>query len=69
MLTAELLDMALQALVDIESDIPCDAMANADNFCEDFCMVKNDEIGPNKECWLHYLEGEWKNDRLSAVCG
>lgn len=29
---SDLLDRALQALVDMETDIPCDAMANADNF-------------------------------------
>jgi hypothetical protein len=48
----EELELALDTLVYFEFDTPCEKMR--DNFCEDYCMVK-DEVGPDKECWLHYL--------------
>ena len=58
MKTAELLDKALQMLVDSESDVPCVAM-HGSSFCEDFCNVNLLEW-PKKECWLHYIE--WREN-------
>ena len=43
--TAELLDRALQALVDTGYSTPCDVID--DEFCENFC---EDFVGPRKEC-------------------
>ena len=48
----EELELALDTLVYFEFDTPCEKMQKG--FCEDYCMVK-DEVGPDKECWLHYL--------------
>lgn len=53
MSTAELLDRALQALVDTDYSTPCDE--NDEEFCENFCQSFG-EPGPRKECWLHYIE-------------
>ena len=48
----EELELALETLVYFEFDTPCEKMR--DNFCEDYCLAK-DKVGPDKECWLHYL--------------
>ena len=68
MKTAELLDTdkMLQMLVDSKSDMPCIAM-HGSSFCEDFCNV-NILDWPKKECWLHYLEGEWKEKGGKVEC-
>lgn len=52
MKTTELLDRALQALVDTGYSTPCDE--NDDEFCESFCGEGT--YPPCKECWLHYIE-------------
>lgn len=53
-------DKVLQMLVDSKSDAICIAM-HGSHFCED-CNIGLLDY-PKKECWLHYLEGEWKHDR------
>lgn len=58
MKTAELLDKALQMLIDTGSSLPCADMSNDEEFCKDFCKL--DFNGPQKECWMHYIE--WKEN-------
>ena len=58
MKTAELLDKALQMLVDTKLSYPCAYMVDDEEFCKDFC--KPDFNGPQKECWLHYIE--WRDN-------
>ena len=48
---SELLDKALETLVDMEFDIPCDAMFDS-GWCEEYCNFDH----PQKECWKKYLE-------------
>ena len=57
---------ALQALVNMESEIPCDAMVGTDNWCEENCI---DKSCPAAECWVHYLMGGWKNGEPSTEKG
>ena len=59
MKTAELLDKALQMLIETRSTLPCADMSNDEEFCRDFCKPWFD--GPQKECWLHYIEWTEEN--------
>ena len=64
MKTAEPLDTdkLLQMLVDTRSYLPCVNTSNDEEFCKDFCkdFCKPDFNGPQKECWLHYIE--WREN-------
>ena len=48
MTTEEMLDKAIQFLVDLETEIPCEEN------CEYCC--------PQKECWRYFLSGKWKDE-------
>ena len=48
---SELLDKALETLVGMEFDIPCDQMFDS-GWCEERCNFDH----PQKECWKKYLE-------------
>lgn len=55
-----LCEEALQALVDTENETPCDMMACESDWCEENCGGKD---SPDKDCWIHYLTGDWKNGK------
>lgn len=49
---AKLLDAALQMLVDLELESPCDILPDIDDTCAETCKF----YCPQKECWRRYLE-------------
>lgn len=49
---AKLLDAALQMLVDLELESPCDTLPDIDDTCAETCKF----YCPQKECWRRYLE-------------
>ena len=51
MTDSELLDLALEHLVQFESDEPCDAMSG-NEYCEEHCVYPC----PTKECWKTYIK-------------
>ena len=53
----EMLDKAIQFLVDMETDIPCEEMFGYTDYCED-CGYSC----PQKECWQYFLSGKWKDE-------
>jgi hypothetical protein len=48
----KLLDAALQMLVDLELESPCDTLPDIDDTCAETCKFNC----PQKECWQRYLE-------------
>ena len=57
MTNEEMLDKAIQFLVDMETDIPCEEMFGYTDYCED-CGYNC----PQKECWQYFLSGKWKDE-------
>lgn len=58
MADTELLDAALQILVDLELDIPCDVLTEVDDLCDEICKYNC----PTKECWRRFLEVKAKEN-------
>ena len=58
MTDAELLDAALQTLVDFELDMPCDVLNDVDDWCYEMCKYNC----PTKECWRRFLEVKAKEN-------
>lgn len=54
-------DLALQALADTESMVPCEAMAEEHNgWCEKNCKPEYNAAQP--DCWRRYLERKEGNE-------
>lgn len=51
MTDSELLDLALEHLVQFKSDEPCEAMSG-NEYCEEHCVYPC----PTKECWKTYIK-------------
>ena len=51
MTDSELLDLALEHLVQFKSDEPCEAMSD-NKYCQENCIYS----WPTKECWKAYIK-------------
>lgn len=58
MTNEEMLDKAIEFLVDMEKDIPCEEMYGYTDYCEENCVYSC----PQKECWRYFLSGKWKDE-------
>ena len=54
----EMLDKAIQFLVDMETEIPCEEMYGYTDYCEKNCGYSC----PQKECWRYFLSEKWKDE-------
>jgi len=54
----KMLDKLFQLLADMEIDMPCEEMSGYTDYCEENCVYSC----PQKECWLYFLKGEWKQN-------
>lgn len=52
MTDSEILEAALETLVDFELELPCDVLNDVDDACYALCAYTS----PQKECWRRYLE-------------
>ena len=54
----EMLDKAIQFLVDMETEIPCEEMCGYTDYCVENCKYHC----PQKECWQYFLSEKWKDE-------